>query len=112
MKDIPETDDPVGAAAAAAEDLPAPEADPSSGDEAAEKPPAAEEDQPVPEDLALLELQEILVGRERENIERLEDRVAAEEERLIAQYSSLQETLALLSSQQNYLSSFLQSLGY
>ena len=43
-----------------------------------------------------------------ESIERLEDRVERRELQLIAQYSSLQESLALLSSQQNYLASFLQ----
>ena len=46
------------------------------------------------------------------SIERLEVRVARREQQLIRQYSSLQESLAMLSQQQNFLWSFLQSRSY
>ena len=47
-----------------------------------------------------------------ESIARLEERMTKKEARYVEQYSKLQETMAMLSSQQSFISSILQSMGW
>ena len=47
-----------------------------------------------------------------ESIERLEERMTKKEARYIAQYSQLQETMALLSAQQSFITSIMQTMGW
>ena len=47
-----------------------------------------------------------------ESIKRLEERMVRKEARYVAQYSKLQESMAILSSQQSFITAIIQSMGW